>query len=321
MAVLVFLIHISTFDNYSDLDSDAIKVIQYIKSIITPVAVPLFFIVSAATFFRNYRPDTYITKLRSRIQSLVFPFFLWNIIGMLFDMLATIFLKKYFVGRSPFDFSCEGILLGIFHYNNNPVFWFIFNLICFIALSPLVYKLMRTRTGAFLTLITSFVLFCFDIRIPSSIFFESQSIIYWLVGCLIGIHYFPSLCTTTAKGVCMSFCGLVISMISIWYFSELEYRIPTLIVYSLSLYGVFGAISSKIEQRPFMKHSFWIYALHMNVSAIITKLLVLSLPHNKCFAIVNYITTIVFTLFTIEILIKACKRISPKVYSTLSGSR
>lgn len=321
LAILVFLIHISTFGNYTDLNSDVINVIEYLSDTITLVAVPLFFIVSAATFFRNYSPETCLTKLRSRLHSLVLPFFLWNIIGMLFDMLTTLFLKEYFVGRPPFDFSFEGILLGIFHYQNNRVFWFIFNIICFIAISPVIYKIMRTKTGAFTTLILVYVLFCFDIKIPSCVFFESQSIIYWLVGALIGIHYFPSLCKSNSKCFYLSLCGLVFSIVAILFFSEIRIRVPVLIVFSLSLYWVFAAVSYRIPSRPFMKHSFWVYALHMNVSAVITKLLVLSLPHSECFAIINYVVTIILTLYTIELLTGICKRISPKLYSALSGSR
>jgi surface polysaccharide O-acyltransferase-like enzyme len=128
LSVLVLLIHCSTFANYPNLPA-AINVLSvFWQQVITPVAVPLFFIISGALFYRNYESDmkSYISKMKTRIRSLFVPYICWNVLNMMFQILCTELLSEYFVGREKFVFSAWNILGGVFHYKYNGPFWFIF---------------------------------------------------------------------------------------------------------------------------------------------------------------------------------------------------
>ncbi len=70
-----------------------------------------------------------------------------------------------------------------------------------------------------------------------------------------------------------------------------------------------------------MKHSFLVFAMHVNVGAIVTKLLYLALPKSYIFAIPNFIATTIITLLIIELFCVALKKLCPKVFELLSGGR
>ena len=70
LCILVFMIHISSFAPYSS-SNDAVaefnkKAAFFFKESITRFAVPMFFILSAIAFFRDYSNKKYFSKIKSR---------------------------------------------------------------------------------------------------------------------------------------------------------------------------------------------------------------------------------------------------------------
>lgn len=59
LSVLVFWIHISTFYNYGPYPPALDFLIIFFQSVASRAAVPLFFILSGALFYRNYTPIRY----------------------------------------------------------------------------------------------------------------------------------------------------------------------------------------------------------------------------------------------------------------------
>lgn len=150
LSVMVIWIHISSFANYNFDDSILAKMMLsipfFIKDTFSRMAVPLFFIISGAVFFRNYTNETYLKKLKARFFSLVIPYFVWNILNMLFVIMTSYsFVSNYFIGREKFVLSVKNILLSVFLYGSNGQFWFVFCLIVFVALSPLIELTMRSK--------------------------------------------------------------------------------------------------------------------------------------------------------------------------------
>ena len=192
LAILVFCIHCSSFIQY-----DAGNTIPYLrfgayltKQTINKAAVPLFFIISGALFYRNYTNEKYREKLLRRVRSLVIPYIAWNTLNMLFEFAATTFLSDYFVTRQKAVISLPNILLGIFHYKYYLPFWFIFALIIFAAAAPVIDKLLYSKTTSVLSIIALIVLNYFGFGLPAALFFDRTCIIYYLVGGLIGRYYF-----------------------------------------------------------------------------------------------------------------------------------
>lgn len=148
LAVLVFFIHNSSFGQYSYDEGIVSSVCQLINRLwlsIAQVAVPLFMMIAGALFFRNYEQKLFQSKLKKRVKSLLIPYLSWNTLSMLFNMTATLFLTKYFVGRQPFTFSAESILKSIFCYAANGQFWFVADLMMYIVLAPVIYVLIQNK--------------------------------------------------------------------------------------------------------------------------------------------------------------------------------
>lgn len=61
-------------------------VMYLFSNVIGRFSVPMFFIISGYLFFRNGVFDTsiYIAKLRSRVNTLLIPYLLWNLIGFIY---------------------------------------------------------------------------------------------------------------------------------------------------------------------------------------------------------------------------------------------
>lgn len=336
LSILVFLIHISTFANYTQDEtfiSGLNTIVDHLKTSISQVAVPLFFILSGFVFYREYTQDKFVSKLKRRIKTLVVPYICWNIVGMLFSIVATLFFSKYFIGRQPFEFTNESVFQSVFFYKENRVFWFIFDLILFTLFTPLIFILIKNKVIGVLSIVTIWGLYGINIQLPLSIFFRSDSIIYYLFGAYLGLHYFQQIsCMKFEKSferIVLIFM-LLVANIWLYLFYDTGYEMSFVsgewmsvlikIVYSISLFCIFIQYPTRIPYNSFMRNSFWVYALHINISAIITKIIWIILPQTVM-AIPNFCLTIIITLIVIEFLSRITQKISPILYGMLSGGR
>ena len=58
----------------------------YLGKTLTPAAVSTFFVISGYLYFANvtdFNRDVYITKTKKRIKSLIIPYLLWNLAGII----------------------------------------------------------------------------------------------------------------------------------------------------------------------------------------------------------------------------------------------
>lgn len=114
LSVLVFCIHCSSFRQYT-ITSNAINVMStMISGVIPSVAVPLFFIISGALFYRNYDNSKYLSKVKRRATSLIIPYLIWNTLSLVFNIFITKFLSGYITGREKVKFTPTGILGGCY---------------------------------------------------------------------------------------------------------------------------------------------------------------------------------------------------------------
>ena len=136
LSIVVFLIHISSFAQYPNTGSTSSLINESLSFFftvsITRFAVPMFFILSGIAFYRDYSNSKYLSKLKSRIFTLLIPYLVWNTLCMIFEIVCSYsFISEYYVGRVKFELTFSNILAGIFLCKCTP-FWFIFNLMVFI---------------------------------------------------------------------------------------------------------------------------------------------------------------------------------------------
>lgn len=142
---------------------DAFVVGSYtLSKIVGNMAVPCFFFISGYLFFRNVESlsvKLYCDKLRRRVQTLLQPYLLWNLLilalyaigQMAFPSLfsgANTKIADYSVAEWAQAFWCvEGTQSPI-----NPPLWYIRDLMVMVVLSPLLYCLMKNRVAGALFL-------------------------------------------------------------------------------------------------------------------------------------------------------------------------
>ena len=326
LSVLVFLIHISSINQYTS-SGGFITTLNsnfafFFKESITCFAVPMFFVLSGISFFKDYANKKYLDKIKSRVFTLIIPFLLWNTIWMFFNIFCTAFLSEYFTGRESFTISFINILKGIFLYGCNLPFWFMFHLIILSFCAPLVYLLIRNKYIGILTVILFVMLKSFGPQIPNSL-------IFYLIGAIIGKHFFEYTTRKSTKTIqCLSILFLVTYVILKNIFRESINKtgitgldIIIFLFAAFALWNIADLFIDKISPKAIYSRSFAIYALHVNVSAIIAELLFLGLPKNEWFAIPNFILTFIFTLLSINLICALIERFFPKTCALLFGNR
>ncbi len=296
------------------------------------MAVPLFFIISGALFFRNYTPELYGKKLGNRVKTLLVPYLCWNTINMLMNAVISYTpLSNFVLARAPFEFTAQNVILGIFYYKYNPPFWFIFCLFIYVVLSPGIDFLLRNKYIGIIIILIVIILYYKGIMLPEAVFFAPVSIIYYLIGAYVGKHWscwFQHKANTRELLICSG--GILLAWLYFLntYFQVVPYsqfvdRLSVFIIieFAFSVWFIFDGISELIPERAFFQHSFWIYAMHQNVAAVITKLFYFVFPKNYYLMFPNFIVTTCFTLVIIELIYLAVRKICPKVHVVLSGDR
>ena len=145
MIIMIVCIHARMAGNTISLDNSNLNSLliteHVVGDIIASIAVPLYFIISGFLFFYNidFNKETYIKKIKSRVRTLLIPYFIWNLIAYLLYLTNHQFDVKTFImsflvvhldgrtGSSPMD---------------GPL-WFIRNLYIVMLISPIIYSLIK----------------------------------------------------------------------------------------------------------------------------------------------------------------------------------
>ncbi|MGI6079779.1 MAG: acyltransferase family protein [Candidatus Avilachnospira sp.] len=145
-------------------------------------AVPGFFIISAYLFYRNIGPRLYpgklIIKWKRRVRSLLIPYLLWNLLY---------FLLSFADSGGRLEVSAASLFDAIVNYRDNPVFWYMKQLIMLTVLAPFVFVALKNRNPARLFLLLSFLGAAFWTRIRYHIVNE-DALFYYLLGAYFAMH-------------------------------------------------------------------------------------------------------------------------------------
>lgn len=340
LSILVFFIHISSFTYYENSDG-TLSTCNFILSTLSDrtlarCAVPLYFILSGALFFRDYSNKIYVKKLKSRVFSLLIPFLCWNTIWTLFSILTSYTpLSALFRGREKFLLTLPNILEAIFHYSCNGPFWFVFELMFFVLISPVFDLLLRNKWVALSTAVGILVLDAFGIGLPIWLFDSAISPAHFLLGGLIGRYYFHIFTGKSSKKAAIFWSIPCIVFIFVGFFTETSW-LPNalqqvlsypLVFNSLMTLGALGLwfatdpIIRGMKLRHCHRTSFFVFAMHINVSAVVARLCYMLLPRTQCFAIVNFGLTTLGTLVIIDLFYRLPERFFPSVLALLNGNR
>lgn len=339
LSIFVFWIHIPSFGHYlltsgRGADSGLVTFVNclnvFFSNTFVRLAVPLFFVLSGAAMFRDYDNKKYFSKLKTRVWSLMIPYLIWNTLGMFFEIITSYsFVSQYFTAREKFVMTVPNILKGIFFYQCNGPFWFICTLIIFVILTPLFDLLAKNKLTSFLSLAAFIVLSNFEIPFLSPLIYGTDTLVYYMAGCILGRHFLKQFSERSTKK--LSICSVCVFVLctAIWFvrgmgFFDLPLPVTTifLTVYALSFWYAADMFDFKNRKlKPFMGDSFFVYAMHINLSAVIAKLLYMIMPKGVIWSIPNFVLTTVLTLLIILLFAFVLRKYLNPVYLILSGKK
>ena len=332
LSILVFFIHSYFAQEITDTSFISVvnhKVSYFFSYSITRFAVPMFFMMSGITFFKDYNNKKYLAKIKARLFTLVIPYLLWNTIWMLWEIFTSYsFIAKFSTDSTPYPLTLTSILKGIFFYGCNIPFWFVFDLIIFSFAAPLVFLIIKNKYIGVGSVICLSIVSLFGLHLPMDVFYYPMAIVFYLIGAIIGYHFFDFASQKSSKPLQIASVIFLAAYILAKNIAPQEIHIDNYltqtIVYTLaafSLWNIADIFIERIKPRAIYRRSFAIYAMHLNVAIVILKILAFCTPKNEWLEIPKFIIMVVSTLIIVNLICAFLEKFAPKVYATLMGNR
>lgn len=304
---------------------------------ITTIAVPLFFIISGYLFFLNIKNGSlieFIAKYKKRIKTLVLPYLIWSIYGLLFVfILQTIPISRpFFYNALIFDYSFSQLLTTIFIHPIPYQLWFIRDLIILIFLTPLWYKLLTNikHYVLLLFLITWFIEFNF-------ILFSHEALLFFLAGGYLGLNKISLQHFNFKKKSLLFVMAWLMLTFTETMLLHLNYQQEWVIIAVhkveiltgiIALWGIYDFYFegkkkdiSSYKVYFLFQFSFFLYAFHEPVLSIFRKGLNKLIGHSEIESFTIFLIAPTLTILTSIILGYYIKKITPKLYFLLTGGR
>jgi len=302
LSLFVFYIHFRVFSVFKMADGPLNSILQQLI-VFTKVAVPLFFVISGALFYRDYTWRLTFKKWKNRFFTLCIPYLVWNTMWTILAFIGNYTSLGILLGGTKAEFTLTNLLNGVFLYGYFEPFWFIFRLIVLTAFCPVIYLLLKNKWVGLCSILAFYVASCFDFGLNILMIQNLDMVIVYLIGAWVGIHKFPLF--TARKCKTYALIGFVVYILCC-VFHGLSQKLPqwffapqiSLLVTIISC-GAFWVAFDYFDMKKcpkFMSYSFLMYALHSFFGAAISKILDMIMPSGQaCLAItatITFLTTI-----------------------------
>lgn len=286
-------------------------------------ATPLFFFISSLLFFKGCTFDDLERKYRSRIKSLLVPYLLWNTIFVSFFWImshVSFLSNKMNIGdilNSPID-----IIIAILNSHHTDL-WFVWNLMCYTLLAPVLLLCFTNKRLSIILLITSIV---------SALYIEPEykELLRWfpvyLMGAMSGYYWndkYIGYIVREKHSPLFNICAILLLLIS--YAFSMYYQTDKYLLYLSPLIiwiivdGLMYRFICEFKIKEWMGYMFFIFCTHHFFLNVIQKFVVLSCPPT---ADVIYLTYFLSPIVTIIFLINVGRWLKRfKFYRLLSGGR
>lgn len=322
LSILVIWVHSVNIKLFFPLEHPHwIDALQHHTIALGQIAVPGFFMLSAYLLFRNLNSYNLHQKLQRRFTSLVLPYFVWNTIYYAAYFFASkIPYLRHIIGKDIIAFGWSDMLEAIFLYKYNFVFWFVFQLILLICLTPVFYEFFQRQSYGFVFLLLCLLYLYFDVRI---FFLNADALFYFALGAFLsGFHQNIVESDFTLRRFCI---GISLAALSfILHTLYLKYGSPILAVITRSL-GVTALwlcvwVPSK-ELSLVYRISFFVYAIHFLIVRWINKFFAYYFPNHALLSIGLFLFLPFLILLLSDCIVHILKKIAPWLYRILSGNR
>ena len=262
-----------------------------ISNVLALTAVPTFFFISGFLFFCNFPIFTwagYKKKIKSRIKTLIIPYFVWNTI--VFSLIIISQIIKIITRNESWNILLEYIrdtgwhifydchifmipemnLLGMPFYMTGPIdapLWFLRDLIIVVIFSPLIYYFLKyTSFFGILFLFTAYITRIW-ISLPG---FSITAFFFFSLGAYFALHNKNIIIFSRRYGKIYSFISIVLFLSCVWYNGKNTTIGSNIIpIYTVStiflLFNITSIIVEKyrLKANPILlKSCFFVYASH-----------------------------------------------------------
>lgn len=294
------------------------------------IAVPGFFMLSSYLFYRSFGWSKLTAKWKSRIRTVLIPYLLWNFLYYAAYGAATrLPAASGLVGKPPVPFNLESLVDALINYTYNPVFWYLYQLILLIALAPLIYLVLKnTVSGAAALALMVFALW----KGWDFTYLNMDALFYYCTAAYISIHRtaWGSFAKKQPDGRRRLFWGALLAVTLLLlvlggHWGSFLAGTPLLTVLR-RLWGVCGvlfllSILHLPPAREWMKHNFFLYAIHFAWVRLFNKAGALLLPSSPAAALLTFLFMPLIMVFLSALIVKILQSVLPGLYRLLSGGR
>lgn len=332
LTFLIVILHAKTPERWG-LVLDMNYMFIYWVNVLTQIAVPTFFYISGLLFYRKCNFECLERKLQSRVDSLLWPYLIWNVIFVvLFFIMAHIPFLHNKMNMGDVLNSPSEIFNAIIN-SRYSVLWFVKDLLIFNVFSAAVLFFLRSlRLSIFIWLLSIF----FALTVEGG----NESVYRWFPmyfsGAIVGryfldksdgsycciwdylSHSIRKLFVALSVGVFMALyilSGLYSDTIFFFIFRLLS----PLIIWVLVDVCFGNYLQNKFKTRSWMKYMFFIFCTHQFILNILQKLVVLSYPPTHFILNITFVISPIIVVLLLILLARYLSRFS--FYKYLSGGR
>jgi surface polysaccharide O-acyltransferase-like enzyme len=299
------------------------------------IASPLFFIISGYLFYVNLTGQTrdFVRKVKKRFFTLIVPYLLWSLWGILFYLLLqSVLPSSISFSRGLLKDYDLGRLLNTFFLDPIPYqLWYVRDLAVFAILSPILYLLLR-YFKVFLLLICLFLWFYeFDFVI-----FRNQSLFFFVLGAFISIRDGDRINYRSpwAAAVFTTLWVLIVLFKTTLVYYGYQNLTMLIIIHKISIVAGILAVNNlynviisdypaiiKTRLFSFVTFSFFLFASHEPLETVLKKGLLLVFGNGDAMSLMIFLITPLITIILCVFTGYHLKRLAPKIYGTITGWR
>lgn len=294
------------------------------------IDVPFFLMISGYLFYRSMSAsfslkelsESIKSKWNHRIKTLIIPYLIWNTMYYLLRVIAskiTFMDKIYDFPYIPTDFTT--IINAVFRFAYNPVFWFMYQLILLIIITPVIFYMLKDiRVGA-VYMVVLMILIWYNIRIFD---INTDALFYFSFGAAFALHG-RKIAEAEWKqiniiiGFFMIEAGVFLCD-SFYQTGQALYMVLYSTLVPAALWIMVDGMKLP-EVKSFMKNTFFIYAVHFPIVRLISKVMGYMFRGDVLAGMAVFFVMPAAVLVICTIAVAIMRRIMPNISKVLTGGR
>ncbi len=310
----------------------------FISNGLTRIAVPLFFAISGYLFYHNLsaNKNSFLAKYKSRAKTLLLPYLLCSVVSLLFLYLGQefvalmgiedFFIEATFVENLVRNFAVQDYIAKIFFSSAAYQLWFIWDLMIYVILSPLIYYYLKRNS--YLALIPFAIFWLFDLHL----FINSEGILFFMLGAFLAIKEinFQREFSKRKINIILILWLLVLVLKTFLAYYDLHFVLLALhkIAIILGFIGLWygydiyiGELRDNHRIFYLTSFTFFIFLFHVPLLDFLTDICLGLFGSSQFLSLAVYLLNPIFVMGLLIVVAELLRRYLTSVYSIVTGGR